>query len=200
MSMDFDDETIDDYDEEMAEGPEEPSFRVTVQRSGVVRLVHWGPWLQSSGPTYTLIASRERAGIAIADLRVVRDGHGTASEVIVEFISGGTDKHRVALVTWAHDVGYRRMWFDGEVVELEPTADGPVSTRCPGCGQKFIDGRSARFWKHVRHTGAFPAACALCGSYLPQWTPVRRADADPIERLMPTHSPQARAGKRAQRR
>ena len=97
--------------------------------------------------------------------------------MIVEFHSGGSDVHRAALCDWARAVGYTRVWFDGEVVELEPTARGPVATRCSGCGQQFVDGRSARFWHHVRCSGAFPVACALCGSDLPQWTPVEQRQA-----------------------
>ena len=47
-----------------------------------------GEWLASSGPVYTLLAGRERAGVGIADLRVLRDD-GVAVELIVEFQCGG---------------------------------------------------------------------------------------------------------------
>ena len=189
--MDFDDETFE-LEEDMPEGLDEPDFRVIVQRSGTVRLVYWAPWLQSTGPAYTLMAARDRAGIAIADLRVVRDDEGTASEVIVEFHCGGGDLHRAALIDWAHAIGYTRVWFDGEVVELEPAAGGPVTTRCSGCGQRFVDGRSGHFWHHVRHSGAFPTGCSLCGSDLPQWRPVRRlttggASQDGCSHVWPAH-------------
>jgi hypothetical protein len=202
--MDFDEEMFDDdegfdAEEPTPESPDEPDFRVVVRRSGAVRLVHWGPWLQSTGPSYTLIAGRERAGIAIADLRVIWDEDGTASEVIVKFHSGGRDTHRAALIDWAHAVGYRRVWFDGEVVDLEPDAGGSVATRCTGCGQQFVDGRSGRFWHQVRRTGAFPATCSLCGSDLPQWTPMRRADTDRAQRSLLAHEHPVPAGKRAHR-
>ena len=118
------------------------------------------------------MAARDRAGVGLADLRVIRDDEGMASEVIVEFHSGGSDMHRAALCDWAAAVGYARVWFDGEVVELEPTAGGPVTTCCTGCGQRFVDGRSGRFWHTVRCSGFFPPACSLCGSDLPQWTPM----------------------------
>jgi hypothetical protein len=173
--MDYDDETIE-LEDDTSDSPDHPDFRVIVQRSGAVRLVHWGPWLQSTGPAYTLMAARNRAGVAIADLRVIRDEDGRASEVTVEFHSGGGDMHRAALIDWARTVGYTRVWFDGELVDLEPTAGGPVKTRCTGCGQRFVDGRSARFWHHVRCSGAFPSACSLCGSDLQQWTRIRSAD------------------------
>ena len=72
IPMDFDDE-IFDVEDDVADGADQPDFRATVLRSGAVRLVYWGSWLLSSGPAYTLIAARDRAGVAIADLRVVRD-------------------------------------------------------------------------------------------------------------------------------
>jgi hypothetical protein len=174
--MDFDDEMFDTEDD-TSDSPDHPDFRAIVQRSGAVRLVHWGPWLQSTGPAYTLMAARDRAGVAIADLTVVRDDEGLASEVIVEFHSGGGDAHRAALIDWAHAIGYARVWFDGELVDLEPAAGGPVTTRCTGCRQEFVDGRSGKFWHHVRHSGAFPTGCSLCGSDLPQWIPMRRTGA-----------------------
>ena len=196
--MDFDDEMFD-LDEDEAGTADQPDFRATVQRSGAVRLVYWSPWLMSTGPAYTLIAARDRAGVAIADLRVLRDDEGMATEVIVEFHSGGSDVHRAALSDWARAVGYVRVWFDGEIVDLEPTAGGLMATRCTGCGQRFVDGRSGHFWDHVRRSGAFPVACSLCGSDLPQWTPVRRADPGRAHRngFIPEQS--AHGSKRAQR-
>ena len=153
MIMDFDDEMFD-VDEDTLDDPDHPDFRAVVQRSGAIRLVHWGPWLRSTGPVYTLMAARDRAGIAIADLRVIRDDEGIASEVIVEFHSGGSDMHRAALCDWACAVGYGRVWFDGEVVDLKPTAGGTVTTCCSGSGQRFVDGRSAHFWHTVRRPGS----------------------------------------------
>jgi hypothetical protein len=179
IGMDFDptDDELFDLDNGPAEAPDAPDFRVSVQSSGTVRLVHWGPWLQSTGPVYTLLAGRERARVAIADLQVLRDDAGLAAEVIVQFHAGGDEAHRRALVEWARSAGYQRVWFDGEVVELESAAGGLVRTRCTGCGQRFIDGRSGWFWNDVRRSGTFPVACSLCGSDLPQWTPVERSEA-----------------------
>jgi hypothetical protein len=196
--MDFDDETFEDAD--TADGSDAPDFRAIVQRSGAVRLVYWGPWLQSTGPAYTLMTARDRAGVAIADLRVVRDDEGAASEVIVEFHSGGTDIHRAAIVDWAHAVGYARVWFDGELVDLEPATGGVVTTRCTGCGQRFVDGRSGHFWHHVRCSGAFPLVCSLCGSDLPQWRPMTRAASGKASRVPETQGHPANVGERAHRR
>ena len=199
IPMDFYDETFE-IDEDTPDGPDQPDFRATVQRSGAIRLVHWGPWLQSTGPAYTLMTARDRAGVAIADLRVSRDDEGMASEVIVEFHSGGGDTHRAALIDWAHAVGYRRVWFDGELVDLEQTAGGPVTTRCTGCGQQFVDGRTGHFWHHVRASGVFPTACSLCGSDLPQWTRTRPTDAGGANRNALARAGPAHAARRAHRR
>jgi hypothetical protein len=196
--MDFDEETYDG--EDAGDGPDQPDFRAVVQRSGAVRLVHWGPWLQSTGPAYTLVAARDRARIGIADLRVVRDDEGMASEVIVEFHCGGGDLHRAALIDWAHAIGYARVWFDGEVVELEPAAGGPVATRCSGCGQRFVDGRSGHFWHLVRHSGAFPTGCSLCGSDLPQWAPVHRPNTRGASQDGRSHARPAPVGQHVHRR
>lgn len=154
---------------------EPPDFRATIRRDGSVRLVDWGPWLATGGPIYALLEARGRAGVAIADLTVIRDDAGVAAEVIVDFRCGGTESQRDALCAWAARVGYRRIWFDAAVTDLGPTVGGTAHTRCTGCRARLVDADPS-FWEFVRHRGAFPTACALCGSDLPQWTPVRQMD------------------------
>ena len=197
--MDFDDEMFDVGEDDEAT-PDPPSFRAAVQRSGAIRLVPWWPWLKSNGPAYTLMGDRDKAGITIADLRVIRDDQGAAREVIVELHTGGGDTHRAALCDWAQTVGYRRVWFDDEVIDLEPSAGGPVTTRCTGCGQRFADGHGVHFWRRVRHSGAFPMTCPLCGADLPQWTPDRRVHVDQTKRHTPAHEDPAHIGDRGHRR
>ncbi len=175
----------------------EPDFRATVQRSGAVRLVYWHEWLGGTGPVYTLIAARARAGIAIADLIVIRDDAGLAIEVIVEFLAGGSERHRSALTGWAAAVGYTRAWFDDGFVELTPSVGGLVQTRCSGCGVHFVDGRSERFWQNVRQSGMFPSACRICGSDMPQWTRISLGGAparehDSRRSASPTSRPRGR--------
>lgn len=172
------DGTFDLDEDDLHEQRDQPDFRATVQQSGKVRLVHWGPWLQSTGPAYPLLSRRDRAGISIADLRVVRDDEGMATDLIVEFHSGGREEHRAALIGWARDAGYGRVWFEREVTDIEPTEHGLVGTKCTGCGERFVDGRSVYFSQNVRSFGVFPTACSLCGSDLPQWTPVHRKQAN----------------------
>jgi len=152
---------------------EPPDFRATVHRNGTVRLVDWGPWLAGGGPLYTLLHARGRAGVGIADLTVIRDDERLAVEVVVAFRCGGTPEHRRVLSEWAARVGYRRAWFDGEISDLDPVPGGTAQTRCTGCRARLVDADTS-FWEFVRHRGAFPTACVLCGSDLPQWTPARQ--------------------------
>jgi hypothetical protein len=156
-------------DDELA--PDTPDFRATVRRSGGVRIVEWNPWLTTSGPMHTLFPARGRAGITIVDLTVLRDDAGNAQEVVVDFLCEGATEHREALCRWAAYAGYRRLWFDDEMVDLEPHPGGCAQTRCSGCGLRLVDGKR-QFWRYVRRRGVFPTGCPLCGSDLAQWSPV----------------------------
>ena len=158
-----------------------PDFRVTLRRDGLVRLVDWGPWLTAGGPLHTLLDARGRAGVCIADLTVVRDDDGAATELVVDVHCGDRPAHRQTLVEWAATVGYRRLWMDGEVAELTPTPGGRAQTRCSGCRVRLVDA-DVSFWDFVRQRGAFPTSCCLCGADLPQWTLARQTphtDDDP---------------------
>jgi hypothetical protein len=149
----------------------DPDFRATIAGDRVT-LVAWhrglmGPW----GPCNTHLRARDRAGVGIADLTVIREP-GTALELIVKFLSGG---HRAdvrdALVGWAASLGYGRIWLPDEVVDLDDTqlAAGAVArTRCQACRTRWEDG-DQDFWLSVRRWGVFPMACPLCGGDLPQW-------------------------------
>ena len=45
----------------------------------------------------------------------------------------------VSLARWAAHVGYRRLWMDGEVLDVEPCSGGRAETRCTGCRVRFVD-------------------------------------------------------------
>ena len=146
---------------------ESPDLRVTVRR-GRVRIIDWAPWLVTDGPMWTLVEARGRAGVAIADISVVRDEHVKAVEAVAAFLAGDTPDARHALTDWARDVGYRRLWLPDEVIELPGPTEGLAEVRCTGCGARLADGHP-RFWAHVHASGRFPTACPLCGCDLPQW-------------------------------
>jgi hypothetical protein len=143
-----------------------PDYRLTVRR-GRVRAIDWSPWLAAGGPLTMLLAARGQAGVAIADLTVVRAG-GVAAEAIVRFLAGDAPGARTEIAAWARDVGYRRLWLPGELVELPGPAEGRAETTCSGCAARFADDAPG-FWAGVRAAGRFPAMCPLCGGDLPQW-------------------------------
>ena len=153
-----------------------PDFRATIAR-GRVRLVDWTPWLAASGPLNTLLQERGRAGVAIADLDVVRED-GEATELIARFVAGDRPSARAALTRYARDAGYRRMWLPDDVVELPAWNPGRAETRCTGCRATLTDGEPA-FWAAVRSSGCFPTICPLCGSDLPQWRQIPPPAPDP---------------------
>ena len=146
--------------------PDFPDFRLTVRRRSVLA-IDWHPWLTTGGPMMTMLHARGRAGVAIADVSVLRDDD-VATEAIVRFLAGDSAEARNAIVAWASDVGYRRLWLHDEPVELPGPSEGDADTRCSGCAVRLYDG-GPEFWEHVRELGRFPGTCALCGADLPQW-------------------------------
>ncbi len=58
---------------------ESPELRATV-RGDRVRIIDRVPWLVDGGPLWALMEARGRAGVAIADVAVVRDDDGHADE------------------------------------------------------------------------------------------------------------------------
>ena len=145
---------------------EPPDFRLTVHRRKLLA-IDWHPWLVSGGPMTAMLQERGRAGVAIADVSVVHEDE-VATEAIVRFLAGDGPAARDAIATWAGDVGYRRLWLPGDVVELPGPTEGMADTRCNGCCARLCDD-GPEFWGHVRAVGRFPAGCPLCGADLPQW-------------------------------
>ena len=146
--------------------PDSPDFRLTIRRRGILA-IDWHPWLVSGGPMTTMLRERGRAGVAIADATVISEDD-VAQELVVRFLAGDTPLARGAITTWARDVGYRRLWLPGDVIELPGPAEALAETRCNGCAVRLCDD-GPEFWEHVRGAGRFPACCPLCGADLPQW-------------------------------
>jgi hypothetical protein len=151
----------------------QPDFRATIVR-GQLTIVGWQPHLMSSwGPCNTHLRNRnrDRAGIGIADLSVIREPDQQL-ELIVKFLCGG---HRAdvrdAITGWAASLGYRRVWLPDEIIELDGAdvaAGERASTRCRTCRTRWEDD-DPDFWLTARRWGIFPLVCPLCGGDLPQW-------------------------------
>jgi hypothetical protein len=160
-----------------------PELRATI-RGERVRVIDKVPWLVDGGPLWTLIEGRGRAGVAIADVAVLRDEDGLAREAVVHFLTGDSPGARRALHAWAHQVGYRRVWLPDDIIELPGPAplDQVADVRCTGCRVVLCD-TGEHFWGHVRASGRFPTACPLCGCDLPQWRvrQIPAVDDDPTD-------------------
>jgi hypothetical protein len=165
-----------------------PHFRATIAR-GSIRLVDWTPWLATSGPLNTLLHERGRAGVAIADLDVIREDD-EAAELVARFLAGDRPTARATLARHARDAGYRRLWLRDEVLELPAWRPGRAATRCSGCRATLTDGEPA-FSAAVRTSGCFPTVCPLCGSDLPQWCQIAPPHDDSPSTPSPEEDPDA---------
>src|SRR5436190_17930977 len=96
--------------------PDSPDFRLAIRRDAVLA-IDWHPWLVDGGPMTTMLRERARAGVAIADLTVIREDD-VAAEAVIRFLAGDRPETRQAIAGWAKDIGYRRLWLPGEVVDL----------------------------------------------------------------------------------
>ena len=108
-------------------------------------------------------------GVVLVDLRHAGEDD---DELVVTVPPNAPRVGRAArrvLRDWAALVGYRRLWFDDAVFELEPRAPvGTATVRCPTCTSVWADG-SEQFWEIVRANRHVPAYCPACGGSLPEW-------------------------------
>lgn len=148
---------------------DQPDLRLTVGRRRALHAAPFGPWLADTGPSRAHLAARSRGGVTIADVHIVRDEEGNAAEAIVAVRAADRPERRAAIVRWAGDVGYARVWVGDDLVELEPSAVGHAGVRCPTCRAEWEDD-SPEFWAAVLHDGFFPTICTVCGATMPQWT------------------------------
>lgn len=165
-----------------------PDLRIAIRRDGIVRAKRWRPPMQLCGPAGTAVDARGRAGVTLGDLTFVRDepnvwdaedrtpDEGPIREVIATLFSGDTETARDALTEWASLVGIGRLWLPGEVRDVQPAERGPMQSRCSDCHNRLVDNLPS-FWNWVERHGHFPPTCPLCGGLLPQWRPVRAAQA-----------------------
>lgn len=153
---------------------DEPFCRATI-RGTRVTLNGWNRALAARGPARdgvrhvrATLADLYRAGEEDEEL-IVTPARGTR----------WTDDAEAALLTWAANVGYRRVWLPGRVVDLSDALApcGGARVTCPTCGARWSDD-GVDFWEGVRRRGWFPANCLACGGSLPEWD-VATVDAPP---------------------
>ena len=159
-----------DFDADEPECAEATVLRATIRGDGRLTMTCSMPGLAENGPAGVHFGARERAGIAIADLHLVRD-HNGQHEVLVEFMAAGKarDAAEAVLCSWARNTGYRRVWLPEGPVDVE--APGPIATAtvaCPTCRSTWSDS-TVTFWAQVEHNGYFPMICPTCAHSLPQW-------------------------------
>ena len=75
-----------DFDADEPECAETTVLRATIRGDGRLTMTCWMPGLAENGPAGVHFRARERAGIAIADLHLVRDHNGQHA-VLVEFMA-----------------------------------------------------------------------------------------------------------------
>jgi hypothetical protein len=103
--------------------------------------------------------------------------------VEVRFLANDRPDARRTLKRWAAWTGHERIWFRDEVCDLESPAaiDCDLGTTCPSCGLEITDSGPGLIG-FVRRVGHFPLNCFVCGTFVPQWTPVRSEASHPASR------------------
>src|SRR4051812_50198051 len=110
----------------------------------------------------TMLYARGRAGVALADVTVIRDGD-VAAEAVVHFLAGDRPAARSTIQAWAGDVGYRRLWLPDTVVELPGPGEGEADTRCRSCGVHLCDA-SGGVWGQGPPARPVPPPPPPCGA------------------------------------
>src|SRR4051794_7360225 len=118
-----------------------PRFRATIA-SGRLFLAQWHAGLiPGCGPQASRLRQRNKAGVAIADLSVIRNGPCQV-EIIVSTLGGElTPAARLVLLTWATDTGYTRVWLPDSIVDLHDrdAACPRAHATCPSCRSRWED-------------------------------------------------------------
>ena len=163
---------IEAKEEAIEAGVPTPSFRAT-WHEGRLLITPYHAGLVSKGPILTLLSDREEE-LLIADLSATEgsdpDGlRGWELTIEVHTPDPPSEAAREALLAWATEVGYRRVWLPDGVVDLEQgEVRGAAQVRCGTCGQLWrADGHE--FWSWVTRKRSFPTWCELCGGDLGVW-------------------------------
>jgi len=149
-----------------------PWCRATIHR-GRITLNPWRPVLIRGGPAAMALEPLAAHDVAVADLHLPAEG-----ELEVRFVPGSPRPPGTAdaILAWAANVGFMRVWLPDRVADVEPDAEplGCAEVRCPTCGLGWHDD-SPDFWAAVHAARSFPGWCAACGGSLPEWHNAGRA-------------------------
>ena len=163
-----------------------------VIRAGSVTLVPAEFATVRGGPGACLARAALDPSVSIADLEfgeededeedaeaeledgLVEEDEQEDRDLEVRFLANDGPNARRALRRWAARAGHDRVWFRDQVVDLEPPAelDGEFATTCPTCDLEISDS-GPELTKFVHEVGHFPLNCFVCGTFVPQWEPVR---------------------------
>jgi len=167
-----------------------PDYRVTFSDGELV----FSPWRPSLiggyGPGNQLL-SRLGRSVAMADLTILGPVGDKREAIITELTASASKAFRETLSAWASTLGYRRLWWRDDVIELDGWSGlGGRSawTRCRTCGSVWAD-QTQDFWATSADAGLFPLWCPACGGAVPQWRldPASPHDAsDRAERALTT--------------
>ena len=151
--------------------PCNPNYRLTI-RNNSLTLAPWNAALpRGGGPGLAFVRSALERGVYIVDVTQTPGAPGSTEIIAVSPLSIDLPAEvKDSIAAWAQAVGHARIWFHGEIRDLEPAAldADQASVDCPACDATWTDASPA-FWLSVRSVGAFPTGCPACGSQLPQW-------------------------------
>jgi hypothetical protein len=186
MGEDFDEDELNEiYEaieaEEQAQeaGVAQPRFRAT-HRNGRLTVLPHHDGLAEHSAVLTMLNEPTEGELTIADLgesEIAGKPGGWEMTVTVLTLGHPSPQAEHALVEWATDVGYRRVWLPDRVVtcQLQHSFLSGATAQCETCGQTWHQsGRS--FWTHVAKRRSFPTYCLICGADLASWRIGRMED------------------------
>lgn len=174
-------EEIQAEEEAYEDGVPRPRLRATYGKGRLMLLAH-GDALAEAGPILTMLGQREadeRPVIAdLADSRNAADPYGRW-ELTVRVLSpdGLGAEAEGAILDWAANVGYGRVWLPDRVeqIDIRRPFHRLAQVECGNCGQVWRNS-GRKFWQKVHRLRCFPPFCLLCGGDLPAWEVDRRAE------------------------
>jgi hypothetical protein len=158
--------------EAQAAGVARVRFRATHRNGRLIVLPHHGG-LATHDSVLSMLGDPADDGLMIANLGESEiSGEPGAWELTVTLVtlSEPPEEAEEALVEWATNVGYRRVWLPGRVVNCEPASSflNRATCECGTCGKTWHQSGRA-FWENVLELRSLPSYCLICGGDLQGW-------------------------------